>query len=487
MQPMPPPIFRRSSKTFCEEAEHPGTPGTGPIPQLNEVSAAQAALTTEKQEAQSELAKHSSDATNLQAANTLINQYFNDLSLLVSVRIATRQTLSSEWLNSLNLEISADLVARLPGLAAPLSSKSGDRYFNLVVASVHDGAAELRLSQSHIQGLELAHLASNPTQDAYLTLVQFLVTRQLLMNHASVESLQISRSRKSATVSPKLIAKMQSLGLSDLIADEETRASLEEKARGQLISLVESTPLPTLHSPALCSEIASALLKQPSAEVRTALCNVLKDGETKLFKDALETEFKTTPLLFSAPLPISAKTGSLRSLIGNAKAQTLILALAEIEAESGSLDPQVKNSVFQIIDRARSSYVEKLGNAAMKSLLDQARARVTDASVLTEKRAAFFETLKAIAPEISKSTRDARMGLHVDPAALVRSFAKQLMPLNADTDVRSLVYELSRDRRLCLHARASERNSDRNDHPHSPDEQSPAGRRRSFQGRAVRQ
>jgi hypothetical protein len=114
------------------------------MPQASELSNAESRVASEKQEVQAELARHSADASGLQAAAALINQYFNHLSLLVSVRIATHQSISSEWLSSLNLETPVALVARLPGLAAPLSSKTGDRYFNLVVASAHDANAELR-------------------------------------------------------------------------------------------------------------------------------------------------------------------------------------------------------------------------------------------------------------------------------------------------------------------------------------------------------
>jgi hypothetical protein len=445
-------------KLLIRRARHPGSPGTvGGVPTSEEIAAIERSILEWKRAIESALAlpnaptSASSAYIPVDAKLRAVNAFLNTLTTLTTLRIARGLGHGSSWREPYALLIPRAIMADFPGLGASAQNRLGDRFFPLVVDRGADGRADpvrLRVSETLIQGLEVGHLADDPSEASFFTMIQYLATRQLQQNLADLRYLKADRKVAVPEIPGALVSKLESMGLPGAIADEQRRAVAEPGARAALgRTYARVAPrMPSIVDAGLVTAMANVIgtNRRMRRNLQAPLQQLLTEAERDNTVAALEEEIAASSLPLSA-LPESELLPTLRFFVANAKGNTQIAKLLQLMSDGVmQLSQEQRARLMDLIEARRRTVGEAIPADTLRDWHAAARAE-TEASLYTNRRTAFVEHLLLHAKSASKAVRESAAGDVIEPSIIGKVFAEELAKLAPRQSVREWLFEIARE------------------------------------------
>jgi len=371
-----------------------------------------------------------------------ITDYVKGLSLLTQIRIALGLPHGSKWQQEFSLKIPKAVMDKLPLLGVTSSNRLGDRFYMTVVDRGPDGRADpvvVRLSQHALQGLELAQLVSSPSDEGFLTMVQYLATRQLLQNLSDIQFYRGDHALSAPPIPAALVNKLDSLGLPTDLLQEQRLADAEPRLRLALLDSYAgvSQLFPLFTDEALAKEILKEL---PPGTPASELIEDFALTEERILPTKLPEALLGAPHWLSV-LSEEDLTLALRTIIADKKTAATFQRFVElIENGDISQSADTKLRIMNAIERRRALIPNSISDSAIQGWISAARARAEEESFLRH-RSQFIEKLFAGAAELGDKLAKSYDGAIVDPVILARTLAPKLEQLKARATVRGWLSE----------------------------------------------
>ncbi len=441
-EPAPTSPVDEDLKLLVRRAKHPDSPGTpGGVPSIADQIALELRFRAWKGDVERQLAlptAPTADGTgayvSIESKLRLVNLYFTELGTLIMLRIAMNQPHGAEWSDRYALLVTANAMDDFPGLGATAENRLGDRFFPTVIDRGDDGKADpvrLKISQSAVQGLELGALAENPTDENFLTMIQYLGVRQLLSSLSEIRTLKQDHTVALPPIPAALAAKLGTLGLSDEIVAEQRQATAEPGARKAVAAEFPAVAgaLPSFVDTSYVTELANLL--GPTDEAKRGLVEPLTEKLAQA--EAATTIASLNDEIEAVSLPMSAmKAGemlpTLRYLVSNAKANTQVSALLGMRVIM-VLPVAQRVQLLGIVDAHRKTYANRLPEASLRGWFAAAK-RTTDDALFADARSQFIENLLVSSPSVAEEFQRTYDGTAIDPAIFGRAFAKDIATVN---------------------------------------------------------
>jgi hypothetical protein len=445
-------------KLQVRRARHPGTPGTPDgIPTAGDVSQLEASLLKWKSEIERVLTLP--DSPSAAGAEFLpidgklraINSYLNVLTSLATLRIALGLPHALSWSDGFALQVRKALVAEMPGLGTLTTNRMGDRFMPMVIDRGADNQTDpvrLKISASLVQGLELGRLADQPDDDTNLTMLKYLAVRQLISNLADLRYIKRDHDVSIPEIPAPLKAKLDSMGMAQVIAEEQRRAVAEPGARAALLERYAAIAdeIQTYVDDELVTELANIIGKDDRKRLaaRGPLKEALTESERNNLRESLAQEFNASSAPFSA-LGARDLDDALASIVANAKANCALKEIMELMGKGvlGDLTSEQRHRIMDRLDSRKESYVAGLEPKTIRRWESEAR-RATEELLYSSQRIRFIDNVLVHAPEAVKSLQHAYSGETVDPEILSETLQGDLAKLAPSNDAKDEMITITR-------------------------------------------
>lgn len=429
---------QKTLRLLTRRARHPYQPGTvgGPAT-VGEVEAAEARVL--------ELKKHVESALNLKSAPeeekeefitldskaSLIETYVGVTVSLATLRIVMRQPVTPSWTAKVAIVLGDQALSDVPGLGEDKAAKEGPKTQALQLKRSGNEKPRLTLTQSFLNGVEVAQLASKPDSANFLTMIQYLGVRQMMQNLSHIRALKQDPNNYPMNIPEPLVSKLKTLGFAEDILRENTENNAEPRF---LLALKEgygsaTSGLKGFLNQALIDEIA----KQASggdatmiAEITKPLSESLASYDAGDLQTMIEREFES----FAQPLlaqDVSSQRRAIARLLTSARVNLLIEKLSALR-EDGVLVMPLKesNAILKAIDARAEAFAAEFSKSSEVGIWrDSAEKKATvDANRIMRQQ--FIEQLYLISPAVAAKAKKAYAGEVINPATLLKTFAVDL-------------------------------------------------------------
>lgn len=367
--------------------------------------------------------------------------YFDLLTSAATVRIALGLKHGPGWSDPFEIKVPQAVLKQLPSLISISRTKMGDPFQFLVMDSRR---GTLRISPYLIQGIEIAALSDRPTDETFLTLIQYLAIRQLAQNLEDLRSLKSDHQVPAPRIPLQLTKKFESLGWNSSLVNERNKAVLEPQVR---LSALQLSDLDLDSEPFMSEDLASKLSEVlvPLSSKRSKVKAVIKNAFRKIEKETIKTSLESRITQYGMPFVEMSKSeleSAFLEIWLNARKDTQqdeILRL--MIAGQIQLDTPSREKILDLLESRRKQLEDSIPPTLMSSQVDRA-FKVRDDETRNSKRILFIENLMTQSRDTLRAGQNRLVSMPVDWVTLARSLIPQISGLKLKAPLKNGFQEI---------------------------------------------